>query len=66
MVLDCPDCDTAMERVQFGMHGAADPYVRPDEGGGLFSPRELQTLATVACPDCGLVRWYLDEKLDDD
>lgn len=62
---ECPDCGVDMESVQFGMHGAADPYVREDEGGGLFSPREVQKLTTAACPECGLVRWYLEEKVED-
>lgn len=64
MAPDCPDCGVAMDRVQFGLTGAADPYVRDADGGGLFEPREVQTLATVACPDCGLVRWYLADALD--
>jgi hypothetical protein len=50
-----------MESVQFGRHGSADPFVRDDEGGGLFSPREETSLTGWACPDCRLFRFYVDD-----
>ena len=60
----CPDCDVAMERVDYSTADAAGATAR----ARIDDPRESGTLGVggktyleaYLCADCGLVRFYAD------
>jgi hypothetical protein len=60
----CPDCTVTMETVKFGMADAYQPHVTTDEprGGllGSLGAKEKLDVASLMCPECGLVRLYAD------
>jgi rubredoxin len=60
----CPDCDVPMAEVEFGVGTEVNPRIMTadDREGirgklGLFQPTPVHTLA---CPECGLLRQYVD------
>jgi rubredoxin len=63
----CPDCGVTMETVEFGMNDAWNPHVKTDERRsgllGKLGAKETNDVQTVACPECGLLRFYA---VDDD
>lgn len=58
----CPDCGVTMESVDFGMNDAWNPHVRTDEPRdgllGSLGVNETRDVASLLCPECGLVRLY--------
>ena len=64
----CPDCGVSMEEVEFGMSDAWNPHVRTGEKRegllGKLGMSETADVATLMCPECGLLRFYAD--IDDE
>jgi len=60
----CPDCGVSMEEVEFGMSDAWNPHVKTGESRegwlGKLGFDEHKDVQTVACPECGLLRQYVD------
>ncbi|SDG15964.1 hypothetical protein SAMN04488067_1183 [Halorubrum xinjiangense] len=60
----CPDCGVTMEEVRFGMGDAWHAYVETGEKRagllGKLGVNEHKDLTTVMCPECGLVRHYVE------
>ncbi|QUO48672.1 MULTISPECIES: hypothetical protein [Halorubrum] len=60
----CPDCAVTMEEVRFGMGDAWNAYVETGEKRagllGKLGVNEHKGLTTVMCPECGLVRHYVE------
>lgn len=60
----CPDCDVAMESVEFRMYDAKNPKIKTGEQKqgvlGKLGMDESKRVDTVACPECGLLRFYAD------
>jgi rubredoxin len=60
----CPDCGVTMEQVKFGMADAWNPYVNTGEKRegllGKIGMNEHRDVVTVMCPECGLLRQYVD------
>ncbi|WP_435345032.1 hypothetical protein [Haloarchaeobius sp. HRN-SO-5] len=60
----CPDCNTTMDAVEFGMNDAWNPHVRTGEKRdgllGTLGVDEQTPVETFMCQNCGLVRQYAD------
>ncbi|WP_459882300.1 hypothetical protein [Halorubrum gandharaense] len=61
----CPDCGVTMETVQLQSNGGyhVDRAATGEKREGLlgrFGVEETADVAHVACPECGLLRAYLD------
>jgi len=60
----CPDCGVTMVDVEFGMQDAYKPHVKTGERKegwlGKLGVSERKEIETLACPECGLLRQYVD------
>jgi ssDNA-binding Zn-finger/Zn-ribbon topoisomerase 1 len=60
--VECPDCEVSMDAVEFRMYDAKNPKVTTDADAagilGSLGVSESRPVETVACPECGLVRFY--------
>jgi rubredoxin len=58
----CPDCDVTMGVVEFGMSDAWNPHVRTGDSRdgilGSLGMNETRDVASLLCPECGLLRLY--------
>lgn len=60
---NCPDCDVALESVQYDANQRGNKIRIVDNDGGILTKLGL-TGGTYAygylCPECGLVRFYAE------
>ena len=61
----CPDCGVTMESVTLRTNGGYELQVVSDEKRGVIlgslGMNERFDLEAVACPECGLLRTYVDK-----
>ncbi|MFC6733477.1 hypothetical protein [Haladaptatus sp. DYSN1] len=58
----CPDCDVAMESVEYDTDVNGD-MIRIREGGGVlgkFGYKGATNVNAYLCPDCSRVLWYAE------
>lgn len=58
----CPDCDVTMERRSYTTSFQGEGIVVHRNGGGLLGRLGLggEPATAYVCPDCGLVRFYVE------
>lgn len=59
----CPDCDVAMEETRATAEGIANLYAKDERDGGVLKRlgiSENVPLTAYGCPECGLVRFYIE------